>query len=227
MLCSFTTRFRNFIWFLIFTFTLYCIPNYELLLPYKINFGIPEAGAAEGTQAPEIQTGKNQIPEAQTKGVKEKTAEETSAASSTSVSSLSGGDGGSGGGGLGMNASVPENLMFTGAATYKIPIEVPPGRAGIAPSLSLSYDSYQSSGWVGVGWSLDMGSIQRSTKRGVNYSANDYVALINGSCSELLPRSDWGTNYYGNKVEGALLKYYFKSSTEGWEVTAKDGTKYY
>ncbi|OGP87535.1 MAG: hypothetical protein A2157_02875 [Deltaproteobacteria bacterium RBG_16_47_11] len=50
MLCSFTTRFRNFIWFLIFIFILYYMPNYELLLPYKIHFGIPEAGAAETTE---------------------------------------------------------------------------------------------------------------------------------------------------------------------------------
>ncbi len=122
---------------------------------------------------------------------------------------------------------LPQDLSFTGAATYGIPIEVPPGRAGVAPNLSLTYNSYQGSGWIGVGWTLDLGFIQRSTKKGVNYSANDYVASINGSYSELLPRSDWGTNYYGSRIEGALLKYYFNAATYGWEVTAKDGTKYY
>ena len=136
MLCSFTTRFHNFIWFLIFTFTLYCIPHFDLLLPYELHLSFSEAQAADD-QTTETQTVEAQVPDAQSQGVQEKTTEETSAASSTSVSSLSGGDGGSGGGGLGVNVSVPENIIFSGAATYKIPIEVPPGRAGIAPNLGL------------------------------------------------------------------------------------------
>lgn len=60
----------------------------------------------------------------------------------------------------------------TGAATYSVPIEVPPGRNGIAPNLTLRYNSYQKNGWIGVGWDLDMGAIQRSTKRGVNYDTD-------------------------------------------------------
>ncbi len=46
---------------------------------------------------------------------------------------------------------------FIGAATYNIPIEVPKGRNGIQPNLSLYYDSYSSNGWIGVGWDLNMG----------------------------------------------------------------------
>jgi hypothetical protein len=53
------------------------------------------------------------------------------------------------------------------------------------------------------------------------------VAVINGSNSELIVRSDWGTNYYGNKIEGDFIKYYLNSITGGWEVTIKNGTKYY
>jgi len=59
-------------------------------------------------------------------------------------------------------------MVQTGAATYSIPLEVPPGRAGMAPKLALRYNSYQSNSWIGVGWDLDMGAIQRSTKFGVN-----------------------------------------------------------
>ena len=33
--------------------------------------------------------------------------------------------------GLGVTLTTLENFIFTGAATHKIPIEVPPGRAGI------------------------------------------------------------------------------------------------
>ena len=41
-----------------------------------------------------------------------------------------------------------------GANTHTIPLEVPPGRAGIQPSLSLSYSSRGGNGPVGVGWTL-------------------------------------------------------------------------
>jgi RHS repeat-associated protein len=37
---------------------------------------------------------------------------------------------------------------------YTLPIEVPPGRAGMAPSLSLSYSSSGENGIAGVGWAL-------------------------------------------------------------------------
>ncbi len=37
---------------------------------------------------------------------------------------------------------------------YTLPIEVPPGRTGMAPSLSLSYSSSGENGIAGVGWSL-------------------------------------------------------------------------
>jgi len=67
--------------------------------------------------------------------------------------------------------------MFTGAANSNITILVPPGRAGIAPNLSFQYNSSQKNGIVGVGWNIDIGSIQRSIKFGVDYSANDFVAF--------------------------------------------------
>lgn len=117
-------------------------------------------------------------------------------------------------------------LANSGAAGVGIPIDVPPGRAGLAPNLQLSYNSNGRNGWVGVGWDLELGAIQRNTKRGVNYSSNDYIAL-NGTTQELVSRSDWGSSYYGARVESEFSKYYFNSSTSGWVATAKDGTTYY
>jgi RHS repeat-associated protein len=133
--------------------------------------------------------------------------------------------------GPGLKVSLPEAMQFTGASSYRYPIEVPPGRAGLAPQIALTYNSQMRNGWLGVGWSLDMGSIQRNTKYGLSYTNNDqpgaFVASINGSTAELVPRSDWGTGMWGAEVEGSFSKYYFDSANNYWIVTSKDGTKYY
>ena len=86
----------------------------------------------------------------------------------------------------GMATPVGFNVTETGAATFNIPIAVPPGTAGIAPSLSLNYNSQGGNGMLGMGWSLGGLSaiyrcgrtlIQDGVKDGVNYNSNDKYCL--------------------------------------------------
>ena len=43
----------------------------------------------------------------------------------------------------------------SGAATYSIPLALPPGTAGATPSLALRYNSQRGNGLLGVGWTID------------------------------------------------------------------------
>ena len=142
------------------------------------------------------------------------TAEES--AEGNAITTLEAASGVEQGGGIATIDTVtfPDTYVFTGAAQDAIPIIVPPGRGDIVPKLSLRYNSYRKNGWVGLGWDLDLGVIQRATKHGVNYTADDYVLVKDGSHTELVSRSDdWGAGYYGAKIEGGFAKFYLNPST--------------
>ncbi|HEX4860971.1 MAG TPA: FG-GAP-like repeat-containing protein, partial [Rhizomicrobium sp.] len=98
------------------------------------------------------------------------------------------------------------SVSATGAATYSIPIIVPPGTAGLAPSLSLNYSSQSGNGILGVGWSLGglpamtrcpQSYAQDNAHVGVNYNVGDRFCL-NGQ--RLLFVSTTG-NYGDNGTE--------------------------
>jgi hypothetical protein len=69
---------------------------------------------------------------------------------------------------MSVSAPLPETSLFMGGAKYSYPIECPPGRNGLTPKLFLDYSSYRGNGFAGVGWTLELGSIQASTKWGFN-----------------------------------------------------------
>lgn len=88
--------------------------------------------------------------------------------------------------------------LYTGAATYSYPIDVPAGPAGSAPQLTLSYSSDATDGatgqrlksqasWVGKGWSLDTGAVALNK---IDYpgsgTINYYALVLNGQAFDLV-----------------------------------------
>ena len=70
-----------------------------------------------------------------------------------------------------------------GTFTYQIPIEVPSGRQGIQPNLSLRYRSDKGNGLLGIGWILTgLPAIARmNSGAGIEFQGNDtYVFMPNG-----------------------------------------------
>jgi RHS repeat-associated protein len=120
-----------------------------------------------------------------------------------------------------------QELSNTGASFMKIPIVVPPGRKGVQPELNLIYHSFNRNGWAGYGWSIDLPAIQRATRKGVDYNANDYILYSNGIHEELVDRaSEWGANHYGKKIENEFTKYAYDPERRRWQAYSKKGVRF-
>jgi hypothetical protein len=128
-----------------------------------------------------------------------------------------------------------------GAATYTIPIEVPPGIGGVQPGLALAYNSHAGNGICGVGVNMaGISAITRvpktlhydNTTGGLNYDKNDELALDG---QRLIKTS--GNQWTNNAVYYPETDPFTKVTMQGsygnddckitFEILTKDGTKYY
>jgi RHS repeat-associated protein len=167
--------------------------------------------------------------------------------------------------GAGLGTSLPQNganvllfdqpytSLFTGAARYSLPIWTPPGRAGMAPNISLSYSSGTVDGvlgnvqapWVGEGWNIDGVEITRkitTSDAGYGYE-NSFALTLNGTLYELLVDPNEQTRYYTKQGSFLYVERHndallngsqsighnpeVEKSDEWWEVVTTDGTRYY
>ncbi len=127
--------------------------------------------------------------------------------------------------------------LFTGAATVNYPLSVPPGRAGMAPKLNLTYssavansfDSQTQASNVGVGWSLETGYIARVvhhySSSNTTYFLHSYTLVLDGVSYELVPGAD-GHYHTTNESFIRIDKNTSNDNPGKWTVYTKDGTKY-
>ena len=105
------------------------------------------------------------------------------------------------------------DVTGSGAATYRIPIAVPPGTNGVQPSLSLNYNSQSGSGLLGDGWSVGgIGSVitrcgkniaeDSGTVHAVDYTSDDQLCF-NGQRLLLASGTYWANgSEYRTRVDG-------------------------
>lgn len=120
---------------------------------------------------------------------------------------------------------------FTGAAIYQYPISLPAGRNGLAPEVTLTYNSQDEAldNLIGYHWSVSGFSIRRVNKAGVEklYDRNDFWATLPSESGELtaLSLSDGQHGQYAQRFENSFADYEFQADNS-WLVTDRKGVKY-
>jgi hypothetical protein len=124
--------------------------------------------------------------------------------------------------------------LHTGTGNFSVPLNLPPGRNGFQPSLSLAYSSGHPNSPFGLGWDISVPLVARKTSNGLpqyNDAASDWaerdVFILSGA-EDLVITSDSATiTSYRPRTEGlfARIRRYHNPSArhDYWEVRTKDG----
>jgi RHS repeat-associated protein len=136
-----------------------------------------------------------------------------------------------------------------GTASFSIPLPLSPNRNGFTPQLSLSYNSGAGNGLFGMGWDIDLPSIQRRTDKKLpryfdtnvleNIASED--SFMFSGVEELVPLLDWKNEtwkvcqfeyanfiirQYQPRIEGsfARIERIFDKNKQDyyWKVTSKE-----
>lgn len=133
-----------------------------------------------------------------------------------------------------------EPQLNSGTASYAMPLAVLPGRAGLTPQLALSYNSGNGNNIAGLGWALNLPSIQRQTDKGLPFytdyphqdqidndqdgttdEADEWDTFVHSSGEELVPLAD-GSFRFEN--ESAFSRF-TRLDNGGWLIERSNGLK--
>lgn len=119
--------------------------------------------------------------------------------------------------------------LFTGTASTSVSFDVPAGRAGLMPSLELTYRSSSTISAVGVGWSLQFSHIQRDATFGTSYTSPEprFEFTRRSGTSDLTP-VEGNAQVYRNKVETDFTRFRQIRGEGGtsWEALDRHGRRY-
>ncbi len=119
--------------------------------------------------------------------------------------------------------------LFTGTGNYSVPIELPPGRNGFQPQLSLVYSTGYGNSPFGLGWSLNVPGIERKSSKGVPaYDDDKDVFILSGSEDLVAVSREGNTTRYQPRTETTFARIErYDAGVDGqdyWEVWSRDGT---
>lgn len=121
----------------------------------------------------------------------------------------------------------------SGAMTYNVPIEVPPGRNGAQPQMAITYNSLGGNGVMGMGWGISgLSSLTRIPRsryydnqvQGVNLSKAD-AFLLDGT--RLIKLSETSTEIRYETEQGLIKATAFLNGTviKYFEISYPNGNK--
>src|SRR5215216_2164327 len=77
--------------------------------------------------------------------------------------------------------------LYTGTGNFTVPINLPPGRNGFQPELTLVYSTGNGNGPFGLGWSLSIPGVGRQTSRGVPVYDDSVDTFVLSRAEDLVP----------------------------------------
>jgi RHS repeat-associated protein len=126
--------------------------------------------------------------------------------------------------------------LFTGTANFSVPIQVPAGRLGLQPQLSLGYSTGNGNGPFGLGWTLSVPGVSRRTSHGLpryrdtadpaNPQADPADVFIVSGAEDLVSVATPGPGRvrYRPRTEGLFARIeHVTDSGNFWEVRTRDG----
>jgi hypothetical protein len=119
--------------------------------------------------------------------------------------------------------------LHTGTGNLTIPLELPPGRNGLQPSLALSYSTGNPNGPFGLGWALPVPEVRRKTDKGIPRYDPALDTFVLSGAEDLIPVTDVraAAVRYRPRSEAGYAKITHLTGAGGdyWEVWSTDGLR--
>lgn len=138
----------------------------------------------------------------------------------------------------GIGKMIVESPNRFGSVIASFPIQIPSGRQGLEPVVSLDYNSENGNGWLGVGWGLSFSQITIDTRWGVprfSTTMESETYLLDGDQLSFLSHRDVSTprsseKEFTRRIESSfskIVRHGNRPNNYWWEVTDKNGTRHY
>jgi RHS repeat-associated protein len=123
----------------------------------------------------------------------------------------------------------PPDIGNYGTVGLAYPVDVPGGRAGMAPRVSLNYSSSGGDGPAGIGWSLSTGtgSVSRSANNGeIYYDSRDTFTINGARLIKVSGPAGSENGTYRKEIESDFSRYEFSDAENGgvWRIYDSGGT---